>query len=190
METNNIALDEIVKKAGEITNNDAYVVINDEIIEKVDKSLDDSYAYGEIGPQPGTAVQLNTQPGFDSKSDAQQKLIQKASLFKLKKEQEAFNKKSDNEKIKEYVITSLFNQQQTEYFEKNGYAMSGGQKRKMKKIIERNYAKGKIRLTPQQKDDILYQLNLSSSTKSKNENNPLINKNSTSQNVNQLIKGI
>lgn len=185
----NTSLEELIIKEGEVFNNTDIVVDTKKVIDMVDQKYQNSYVYGEVGPMPGVPVDINTDnilKANTEKKEANKKLLASAALLKLKKEQEEFNKKSDEEKIKTYVLNSIMQQQEKNFLDKYHYVMSGQQKRNTRKIIERNYSKGKYKLTPKQKDDILYQINLSSATKKEN-NNTNINKPSTSSQLQSLM---
>ena len=194
---NNKKLDEVVEKLGEVN----YIPTvtearyKDEYINALDNAYDSntiSYAYGDTGPMPGQPVVLNTGPVLDTENEkkiANQRLIAQAAQMKLRKEQEEFNKKSDEEKIRIYVCNTIMKQQEQEYFNKNRYYMSGPIRRKTRKIIENNYKKGKYHITPKMKDDILYQLNLSSQQEDPNKNNPA-KKQATGVQMRNLVSSI
>ena len=179
METNE-KLNEVAETLGEINyiptvTEEKY---KDDYINALDKAYDSnstSYAYGDAGPMPGQPVVLNTAPALDTENEkkiANQRLIAQAAQMKLRKEKEEFNKKSDSEKIRIYVCDALLKQQEQEYFNAHHYYMSGPIRKKTRKIIENNYRKGKYKITQKMKDDILYELSLSSNQADPNKNNP------------------
>lgn len=170
---NNTELDELMLKSGEVVKNESIIKNNeykDKVINALDNEYANTYAYGDIGPIPGTPVEMNTGVSIDNTEDERKagnrRLIAAAAQMKLRKEMEEFNKKSDKEKIRTYVISALMQQQEREYLEKHHYVMSGDIKRRTRKSIERQYDKGRIRLTKEEKDNILYNLSLSSNQKS------------------------
>ena len=106
-----------------------------------------------------------------SEEDAQKNLIQRTAQLKLKDELDRMKALEDEDKIREFVIKNEFWNQCNRFFNEKGYEMSGQEKRVLKKKIEKMYDKGKFKLTAEQKQDILYELNKYSA--SAKENNRL-----------------
>ena len=67
--------------------------------------------------------------------------------------------------------------------------MSGPIRKKTCKIIENNYKKGKYKITQKMKDDILYELSLSSNQADPNKNNPA-KKSATNVQMRNLVSSI
>lgn len=69
-----------------------------------------------------------------------------------------FDKMSDNEKIKNYVCEMEYYTQVNDFFHKNGFDMSGKQKRMLKRNIDRAWKNGKIHIPQKTREEILYEL--------------------------------
>ena len=120
-----------------------------------------AYDDAEIIPG-GNAVMPTSEEVTLNKEDADENLIQNAAMLKLAKEQETFNKMSDDEKIKDYICQSQYYKETNDFYHKYGYEMSGKQKRFTKRAIETAWKKGKFKITPEQREDILFELSKAS----------------------------
>lgn len=110
----------------------------------------------------GNAVMPTSEEVSLDKDDAQENLIQNAAMLKLQKEQDEFNKLSDDEKVKDYICQAQYYRETNDFYHKNGYEMSGKQKRYVKRAIEQAWKKGKLKVTPEQREDILFELSKAS----------------------------
>ena len=120
-------------------------------------------AYDDAEILPGeNAVMPTSEEVTLNKEDADENLIQNAAMLKLAKEQETFNKMSDDEKIKDYICQSQYYKETNDFYHKYGYEMSGKQKRFTKRAIETAWKKGKFKITPEQREDILFELSKAS----------------------------
>ena len=114
-------------------------------------------------PLPGQTINMPTADDVTmSKEDADDNLIAHVAMNKLRKENEELKKMSDDEKVKDYVCQAQYYYETNEFFKKNGYEMSGKQKRFTKRAIEMAYKKGKLKVTPEKREDILYELSKAS----------------------------
>ena len=120
-----------------------------------------AYDDAEIIPG-GNAVMPTSEEVTLNKEDADENFIQNAAMLKLAKEQETFNKMSDDEKIKDYICQSQYYKETNDFYHKYGYEMSGKQKRFTKRAIETAWKKGKFKITPEQREDILFELSKAS----------------------------
>ena len=120
-------------------------------------------AYDDAEILPGeNAVMPTSEEVTLNKEDADENLIQNAAMLKLAKEQETFNKMSDDEKIKDYICQSQYYKETNDFYHKYGYEMSGKQKRFTKRAIETAWKKGKFKITSEQREDILFELSKAS----------------------------
>ena len=104
-----------------------------------------AYDDAEIIPG-GNAVMPTSEEVTLNREDADENLIQNAAMLKLAKEQETFNKMSDDEKIKDYICQSQYYKETNDFYHKYGYEMSGKQKRFTKRAIETAWKKGKFKI--------------------------------------------
>ena len=96
------------------------------------------------------------------KDKATENLIQQAAMLKLQKENEEYRKMSDDEKVKDYICQAQYYRETNDFYHKYGYEMSGKQKRFTKRAIETAWKKGKFKVTPEQREDILFELSKAS----------------------------
>jgi hypothetical protein len=139
---------EIVKAAGKVVQEEHVSPLTDDMINRIDKEFD---------VMPGQAVTPNTD--IDFKKEANNKILMQAAFDKVKKERDEFLKKSENEKIRQYVIHHTIQHNEHDYRMKYGYEMSGKQKRTLRKLVERKYDSGKIKLKPEERMNILAEIN-------------------------------
>lgn len=165
MTDKDITLEDLVATNGRSVD-DMTIIPTDEGIKEIEQKFS-KFAYDDTDYViPGSPVVMPTSDDIElSKEDADKKLLSALADEKLRKEQEAFNKLSDNEKIKHYVLETELRRAVNDFYNKHHYEMTGSQKRITKRQIERAWKKGKIRLTEDQKQDILYELNKASHTK-------------------------
>lgn len=114
---------------------------------------------------PGSSIGIELEDNNTLKENAMDNLIQAAANKKLKKEME--NKLND--RIKEYVINSIIDANKREFYETNGYSLAGRELRRTIRSINTKWEKGKIKITPKQKQEIIDYLNLPSSNQTSNE---------------------
>lgn len=114
---------------------------------------------------PGSSVGIELEDNNTLKENAMDNLIQAAANKKLKKEMEG----KLNNRIKEYVINSIIEANKREFYETNGYLLAGRELRRTIRSINTKWEKGKIKITPKQKQEIIDYLNLPSSNQSSDE---------------------
>lgn len=108
---------------------------------------------------PGASVNIELEDNNTLKKNAMDNLIQVAANKKLKKEMES----KLNDRIKEYVINSILDANKREFYDTNGYSLAGRELRRTIRSINTKWEKGKIKITPKQKQEIIDYLNLPSS---------------------------
>ena len=149
----NLNLDDLVIKSGEEFNSQ-----NQKLITSL------AYEYADIIPG-GNAAMPTSEEVTMSKEDADYNLMQHIAMNKLAEENEAFKKMTDDEKVKDYVCQSQYYRETNDFYHKYGYEMSGKQKRFTKRAIETAWKKGKFKITPEQREDILFELSKASHQK-------------------------
>lgn len=156
-----LTLDELIIKHGEEFNDNINKIIES------DKLFNNELVYEDDTILPGQKLQMPSSDDITLNADkAQENLIQTAAMLKLQKEREEFQKLSDDEKIKDYICQAQYYRETNDFFKKYGYEMSGKQKRFTKRAIETAWKKGKFKITPEQREDILFEL-----SKASNQNN-------------------
>jgi len=153
----NTNLDSLVVNEGQEFNENEQQIIN------VGNEKRGELLYDDFGPLPGVKTEILHEEVTEE--TAENKITEMAAIMKLQKEQEAFHKMTDNEKIKDYVLQSQYYYQTNEWFKKYGYDMTGKQKRNLKRDLERAWNKGKFKLTPEQRQDILFELGKASNVR-------------------------
>ena len=121
-----------------------------------------------------------------SKEDAQQHAMYEVAKNKLEKENAKFQKLSDEEKIKDYIFKSQYYRATNDFYHKNGFEMSGKQKRAIKRQIELAWKKGKFKLSEQDKIDILTSLANTASAQISTQQNKNINQGASLANLTTL----
>lgn len=157
----NIHLDNIALNIGtEIKDKNLNKVIinNANESDKLIKNIENSNMQNDT-LLPGSSVGIELEDNNTLKENAMDNLIQAAANKKLKKEME--NKLND--RIKEYVINSIIDANKREFYETNGYSLAGRELRRTIRSINTKWEKGKIKITPKQKQEIIDYLNLPSS---------------------------
>ena len=120
-------------------------------------------AYDDAEIIPGSGAVMPTSDEVElSKDEADKHLLEQMAIQKLAKENEEFRKMSDDEKVKDYMCKAQYYHETNEFYKKHGYEMSGKQKRFTKRAIETAWKKGKFKITPEQREDILYEMNKAS----------------------------
>lgn len=114
---------------------------------------------------PGASVNIELEDNNTLKENAMDNLIQVAANKKLKKEMES----KLNDRIKEYVINSILDANKREFYDTNGYSLAGRELRRTIRSINTKWEKGKIKITPKQRQEIIDYLNLPSSNQTSNE---------------------
>lgn len=135
-----ISFDELINEYGEEIDLNEYKIVDTQYV--IDNVMHEIPAYTE-----------------DDLAD----LSDKAST-KLKNEKKNMEENEKNAKIKSYVVNAALKDAINEA-RKNGQEISGPVKRKLRRKIERQYDKGKMRPSPEQADDILYEINKFSNIK-------------------------
>ena len=154
---NKSELDSLIVKEGKELNENEQKLVESKDLFKNELAYDD----GQL--LPGQNIEMpNSESVALDKDAAHDNLIQTAAMLKLQKENEAFQKLSDDEKVKDYVCQAQYYKETNDFFKKYGYEMSGKQKRFTKRAIENAWKKGKFKVTPEQREDILFELNKAS----------------------------
>ena len=153
---NDIALT-IGKKYDE--NNHIITINNVKKSEQVIKKLENNHM-NDNNILPGVKTNIEIESDDTLKKQALDNLIKSAANAKLKKEK-SFDYKLKN-KIKEYVINSIVDTYKQEFLAKNGYSLIGKDLKKIIKHVTTRWNKGRIKLSPQQIQEILDYLNLPS----------------------------
>lgn len=130
---------------------------------KREELLKDTLVYEDANQvMPGQFQMPTSDDVALDKDDAQDNLIKQAAMFKLQKENEEYRKMSDDEKVKDYICQAQYYRETNDFYHKYGYEMSGKQKRFTKRAIETAWKKGKFKVTPEQREDILFELSKAS----------------------------
>ena len=141
--------DSLATECGEAVNETVKTVTGNEVMQelkKVDKTVN-SYAYGSSGPIPGDTIESYLDDVANvNKEDAISNLVAQSALLKAKSETEQ-NKsvltKEEKARQKKQFVDYMMYQQEEAYFTQNHYIMDGKTKRRIRKMIERNYDKGR-----------------------------------------------
>lgn len=168
-----LKLDDLVVKEGEEFNETKFKTKKTEEVLHLNQ-----LAYTDDNPMTS---ELNFPTSDDvtmSKEDAEKHAIFETAINKMEKENAAYQKLSDDEKIKDYIFKSQYYRATNDFYHKNGFEMSGKQKRTVKRQIETAWNKGKFKLSEQDRIDILTTL-ANAANDSKQNQTP------TNKNVNQ-----
>mgnify|MGYP003571246980 CR=1 FL=1 len=150
-------LDALIMEHGQEFNNNINKLI------KSEELLKDKLVYEDTNQvMPGQFKMPTSDDVALDKEDARDNLIKHAAMFKLQKENEEYRKMSDDEKVKDYICQAQYYRETNDFYHKNGYEMSGKQKRYIKRAIETAWKKGKLKVTPEQREDILFELSKAS----------------------------
>ena len=146
-------------------------------------------AYDDAHVIPGDNTVMPTSNEVTlNKEDAEENLIQHVAMLKLQKENEEYRKMSDDEKVKDYICQAQYYRETNDFYHKNGYEMSGKQKRFTKRAIETAWKKGKFKVTPEQREDILFELNKASNQQRQIQASDM--QKSNNQNISESIKDL
>ena len=151
-------LDNIALLIGKKHNSSKIVFNNIENSEKLIKNIERNNMQNDT-LLPGSSVSIELEDNNTLKENAMDNLIQVAANKKLKKEMES----KLNDRIKEYVINSILDANKREFYDTNGYSLAGRELRRTIRSINTKWEKGKIKITPKQKQEIIDYLNLPSS---------------------------
>ena len=175
---NNLNLDDLVLSSGQ-----EFDATKEKIIKQQTLAYDDNQI------MPGSNIAMPTAKDVElSKKDADENLIQHAAMLKLQKENEEYQKMSDDEKVKDYICQAQYYRETNDFYHKNGYEMTGKQKRFTKRAIETAWKKGKFKITPEQREDILFEL--SKASKQQPQVQVSDTQNANKQNVSESIKDL
>lgn len=154
METNKEILDELAVECGEVIE-EPVTVIESEEAQKAFKKINNRkrFAYDdEAYALPGsdeTFKELDEELGKEvSKDEAIENMLMKAAVMKVQNkdpEVERIVKKEQAAQERKEIVAYLLQQQEAAYFEQNGFVMSGDIRRRTRKMIEKQYDKGKFR---------------------------------------------
>lgn len=168
--------------------------LREQIIERIDEMNNKIFepAYDDNVPLPGEDFEVErTESSKTLKETANDTLVAYAAKTKLKKEKEAYDKLSIEEKIKDFYIKQSIKNWKNYIFDKCGREPSGKELRSYKRKITSGYGKKKnCTPTPVQKREIEDYLNMPSSSEDINKSNPMKNQNSTGQNISSLLSSI
>lgn len=159
MENKNLELDALIMEHGqEFDSNINKIIKSEELLANMN-----NLAYEDAHIIPGgNAVMPTSEEVALDKDGAEENLIQNAAMLKLAKEQDEYRKMADDEKVKDYICQAQYYKETNDFYHKYGYEMSGKQKRFTKRAIETAWKKGKFKVTPEQREDILYELSKAS----------------------------
>ena len=150
-------LDALIMEHGQEFNSNINKII------KSEELLKDALIYEDTNQiMPGQFQMPTSDDVTLDKDKATENLVQQAAMFKLQKENEEYRKMSDDEKVKDYICQAQYYRETNDFYHKNGYEMSGKQKRFTKRAIETAWKKGKFKVTPEQREDILFELSKAS----------------------------
>lgn len=157
MEEKNVKLDSLLLENGKELNEKEQIII------KSEELLKNTLVYEDANQvMPGQFQMPTSDDVALDKEKATENLVQQAAMFKLQKENEEYRKMSDDEKVKDYICQAQYYRETNDFYRKNGYEMSGKQKRFTKRAIETAWKKGKFKVTPEQREDILFELSKAS----------------------------
>lgn len=141
--------DSLATECGEVVKETVKTVTGDGITQELknaNKAVN-TYAYGSSGPVPGDTIDTYLDDVANVKrEDAINNLVAQSALLKAKAENEqnkfVLSKEEKARRKKEFVEYMMY-QQEEAYFTQNHYVMDGKTKRRVRKMIEKNYDKGK-----------------------------------------------
>lgn len=145
----NEMLNSLVQENGEPVVEEEMIVVEDKdkIKSAVNKTRN-KLAYDDRDiPLPGQEMNIDMFRNLTNsdKETGIKRLITEAALLKAEEEQAEEARRAKARNIAEQradILKTIMYQQEQEYFKKNKCMMSGQQKRKLKRIIERNFEKG------------------------------------------------
>lgn len=151
----NAVLDELTTEVGERVDENkevAQFIDKETVQEEVNKSSLNSYIYEDRDlPLPGKKGAMEesfSRITESSKQIAQEGLVKSAAILKARKEAEerkarGILTKEEKMRQREEVCRELLRQAEEAYFVEHHYIMDGTTKRRTRKMIERNYDKGR-----------------------------------------------
>ena len=147
----NTVMGDIVKEVGEPVSDDEAILVNDnksELLNVVDKA---KHTYDYDGqsdlPIPGEEQVYDKTLYNSNSAQGVKELINMTATLKAEKE-----KKTEDEKkkfaqrkaqMKPELVSQIMYQEEQAYFEKNKHMLSGSDRRRLRRIIEKNYDKGR-----------------------------------------------
>lgn len=141
--------DSLATECGEVVKETVKTVTGDGVTQELKNAnkVANTYAYGSSGPVPGDTIDTYLDDVANVKrEDAINNLVAQSALLKAKAENEqnkfVLSKEEKARRKKEFVEYMMY-QQEEAYFTQNHYVMDGKTKRRVRKMIEKNYDKGK-----------------------------------------------
>lgn len=145
-----LKLDDLVVKEGEEFNETKFKTKKTEEVLHLNQLAytDDNPMTSELNFPTSEDVAMN-------KEDAEKHAMFETAVNKMEKENAEYQKLSDDAKIKDYIFKSQYYRATNDFYHKNGFEMTGKQKRTIKRQIETAWKKGKFKLSEQDRIDIL-----------------------------------
>ena len=147
-------LDELAVECGEVVEEPVAVIDAKDAEKELKKIANrkrfayDDGAYALPGSDE-TFKELDEELGKEvSKDEAIENMLMKTAVMKVQNkdaEVERLVKKEQAAQEKKEIIAYLMQQQESAYFEQNGFIMSGDIRRRTRKMLEKQYDKGKFR---------------------------------------------
>lgn len=146
--------DSLAVECGEIIkeNEKPVIITNKDAMKKAMNDNLNKYAYeSEDMPMPGQSVSVTIGSSPEQKTNGINSVLAQAALLKAEKATESLYAKEKREKEekekkarRDNIITQFMYQQEEAFFIKNKFRMSGQEKRKLRRIIEKKYDAGKF----------------------------------------------
>lgn len=104
-----------------------------------------SFAYDTNSPIPGETVDYDDKitKGEIDETTALDDLITKSAIAKAANENKVINSIKEQQRIKAQIIDAIFYNEEQAFYQKHRHMMDGKTKRRVKRIIEKNYNAGK-----------------------------------------------
>lgn len=122
-------------------------------------------SYEDHSPMPGKTITMEHVNMLDDAQDlkeaAENMLISNAAREKLKRELA----RPESVRLREFTLKTLMEEQERNYFAKNGYAMSGKVKRQYRRLFAKKYDKGEIIKNDKMREDLIAEMNSPRNTK-------------------------
>lgn len=129
MEAN--TLDELIEKDGV------------EVTEKNYKENTNRFAYDTTSPIPGENTDIVTDIDNITEETALDSLVVKSAMAKVRSEKQNTVTKEQIKAAKKQIVDMIMYNEGEAFYQKYHYVMDGATKRKTRRIIERNFDKGK-----------------------------------------------
>lgn len=134
----------------EDTNWEAFLEANGEdasnfisnLTQNTDAKVKQTFGYNNNVPIPGEKVDFNNALNIDENT-ALDNLITKSAIYKAKAEKTAAEKKQEEMRIRKQIIDMMVYNEDEAYYQKYHHIMDGKTKRRVKRLIEKNYDAGK-----------------------------------------------